>query len=125
MVGERIKIIRESLGATMASFANMIGATPGAVNNWEKNVREPSVVTLVEIAKVGGRSLDWLLVGEINTKEDQYKAIVELSVKLKEVKDENEKLKKQLSGIQKIIVVTDEPQQYGKVADKNEKYSNK
>ena len=121
MVGERIKIIRESLGATMASFASMIGATPGAVNNWEKNVREPSVGTLVEIAKVGGRSLDWLLVGDINTKDDQYKAIYELSLKLKEAKDENEKLKRDLGSIlsaaQKV-----EGLGYSKVADKKEEY---
>ena len=63
----------------------------------------------------------WLLFGEIiyTTTAGEELANTEFILFLQ---DENEKLKKQLADIQKIIVVTDEPQTYSKVADNKEEY---
>lgn len=97
MVGVRIKEIREDLGISMAQFARLIEATPGAVNNWEKDVREPSIDTLIKIANIGGKTLDWLLLGN-ETKETKSSVIItELREKLNVIQKENKELKKYLN----------------------------
>ena len=64
-LGERICFVRKKLGLTQAEFAVRIGFTRAlTVSRYETNQREPEVSILVEIAKLGGVSLDWLLTGE-------------------------------------------------------------
>lgn len=65
-LGNRIRHIRdEILRLNQASFANMLGFSRAAtISDYEKNKRNPDIVTLRKIAKLGSVTLDWLLTGK-------------------------------------------------------------
>ena len=42
---------------------------PATVSKYEKNQREPDIATLIKIAKLGNKSLDWLLTGKSSFKQ--------------------------------------------------------
>jgi transcriptional regulator with XRE-family HTH domain len=60
---KRIKETREARGMTASEFARLVGVTPTAVWNWEKNSIMPRRPALEQIAKVLGVSTDFLLYG--------------------------------------------------------------
>ncbi|WP_051539798.1 helix-turn-helix domain-containing protein [Clostridium ihumii] len=60
-IGDRIHSIRESLNLTGEDFGRKLNVTKVAVSNWENNNRTPDVNMLVNIAKLGNVSVDWLL----------------------------------------------------------------
>jgi transcriptional regulator with XRE-family HTH domain len=60
---KRIKETREARGMTASEFARLVGVTPTAVWNWEKNSITPRRPALEQIAKVLGVSTDFLLGG--------------------------------------------------------------
>lgn len=62
-IGERIRIVRsKTLGRkiSMASFADKIGVTSGAVSQWENNQKTPSNSVIVLICKEFGINEEWL-----------------------------------------------------------------
>ena len=59
----RIKETREARGMTASEFARLVGVTPTAVWNWEKNSIRPRRPALEQIAKVLGVNMDFLLGG--------------------------------------------------------------
>ncbi|MCR4330046.1 MAG: XRE family transcriptional regulator [Candidatus Roizmanbacteria bacterium] len=65
ILSENIKIVRkEILGLSQSDFANLVKAkTPTAVSHWESGRSEPDSATLVRIAELGRKPLDWLLAG--------------------------------------------------------------
>lgn len=65
-VGSRIQRIRETRGFTASELARLVGVTPTAVWNWEKNGVQPRSEMLGSIAKVMGVSQEWLLTGEVD-----------------------------------------------------------
>jgi transcriptional regulator with XRE-family HTH domain len=63
-ISTRIKETRESRGITASEFARLVGVTPTAVWNWEKNSITPRRPALEQIAKVLGVTPDFLLAGK-------------------------------------------------------------
>lgn len=60
----RIKELREKRGISASEFARLVGVTPTAVWNWEKNSITPRRPALESIAKVLGVTTDFLLGGK-------------------------------------------------------------
>lgn len=59
---ERLQQARKKAGLTQQQLSELIGAKrKQVVNNWEKNVAEPSFEMLLKLSQVLGVSVDWLL----------------------------------------------------------------
>jgi transcriptional regulator with XRE-family HTH domain len=63
-ISKRIKETREARGITASELARLVGVTPTAVWNWEKNSITPRRPALEQIAKVLGVSIPFLLTGK-------------------------------------------------------------
>lgn len=66
-VGDRIRMVRECISdkkISMASFADKLGVTSGAVSQWENNQRTPSSAVIVLICKEFNISEEWLRTGK-------------------------------------------------------------
>jgi transcriptional regulator with XRE-family HTH domain len=68
-ISKRIKDTREARGMTASEFARLVGVTPTAVWNWEKNSITPRRPALEQIAKVLGVSMPFLLAGKEEIRE--------------------------------------------------------
>jgi transcriptional regulator with XRE-family HTH domain len=66
-ISRRIRETREARGMTASGFARLVGVTPTAVWNWEKNSITPRRPALEQIAKALGVSIHFLLTGEGGT----------------------------------------------------------
>ena len=69
-VGRRILSIRKRRNLTLIDFAKKIGAGKSSVSDWEKGFRLPPEATLTKIAIMGNTSIDKLLYGNGNNKND-------------------------------------------------------
>ena len=69
-VGRRILAIRKRRNLTLIDFAKKIGASKSSVSDWEKGFRLPSEGVLTKIAIMGNTSVDRLLYGNGNNKND-------------------------------------------------------
>ena len=63
MLGPRIASLRRRIGMSQSELAARLKVSPSAVGMYEQGRREPSVETLVEMARVFGVSTDYLLKG--------------------------------------------------------------
>jgi transcriptional regulator with XRE-family HTH domain len=63
VISERIKTTREARGITASELARLVGVTPTAVWNWEKNSITPRRPALEAVAKVLGVSTAFLVYG--------------------------------------------------------------
>jgi|SRR5437016_10762891 len=63
-ISKRIKETREARGISASEFARLVGVTPTAVWNWEKNSIMPRRPALEQIAKVLGVSIAFLMSGK-------------------------------------------------------------
>jgi len=63
-ISNRIKETREARGISASEFARLVGVTPTAVWNWEKNSITPRRPALEQIAKVLGVSISFLMTGK-------------------------------------------------------------
>lgn len=70
MVSTNIKVLRKEKGVTQKELADHLHVTAQAVSRWEAGDVEPSIDTIVEIAKYFGVSTDELLT-EIKTKQEK------------------------------------------------------
>jgi transcriptional regulator with XRE-family HTH domain len=68
-ISKRIKDTREARGMTASEVARLVGVTPTAVWNWEKNSITPRRPALEQIAKVLGVSMPFLLTGKEEIRE--------------------------------------------------------
>ena len=71
MLGARIAALRRAAGWNQAELARRLQISPSAVGMYEQGRREPSADTLVELGKVLGVSVDYLLTGEPGREERQ------------------------------------------------------
>lgn len=69
IISRRIRETREARGITASEFARLVGVTPTAVWNWEKNSIRPRRPALEQIAKVLGVSISFLLTGKEEMRE--------------------------------------------------------
>lgn len=65
MIGTRIKQLRTKSGMTQKALADMLFVSAQAVSRWENNEVEPSIQTLVEMAKIFEVSVDEIVGLEI------------------------------------------------------------
>lgn len=63
MLGARIAALRREAGLSQSQLAQMLKISPSAMGMYEQGRREPSVQTLVELARVLEVSTDYLLTG--------------------------------------------------------------
>ncbi len=61
IISKRIKSKREKLSITQKEFAERVGVSPAAINQFEKGEKKPSPDVLTRIAKELGVSTDYLL----------------------------------------------------------------
>lgn len=64
--GKRLKQLRKEKGYTQRSFADEIGISPRTYSGIESGAHSTSIETLVEISKVLGTSLDYIILGKEN-----------------------------------------------------------
>jgi HTH-type transcriptional regulator, cell division transcriptional repressor len=69
VISKRIRETREARGMTASEFSRLVGVTPTAVWNWEKNSIKPRRPALEAIAKVLGVSISFLLTGREEIRE--------------------------------------------------------
>lgn len=80
-VGRRILSIRKRRNLTLIDFAKKIGASKSSVSDWEKGFRLPPEDILTKIAIMGNTSVDKLLYGNGNNKndvEEVYQKLIKL-----------------------------------------------
>ena len=61
-IGERIKQLRKSRGLRQWQMAELLGATQPAIHKYENGIL-PEVKRLLEIARIGNTSIEWILTG--------------------------------------------------------------
>ena len=69
MLGARIAALRRAAGWNQAELAQRLRISPSAVGMYEQGRREPSADMLVQIARVLGVSVDYLLTGASGREE--------------------------------------------------------
>jgi transcriptional regulator with XRE-family HTH domain len=62
VIGERIKAVRKSRGLRQWQMAELLGATQPAVHKYENGIL-PEVKRLLELARIGNTSIEWILTG--------------------------------------------------------------
>jgi transcriptional regulator with XRE-family HTH domain len=90
-MGKRIRQIRLGAGMRQWELARLLGTTQSAVHKYEHGV-VPEPRRLVELAKIGGTSIEWVLTGEHweNGSEDQERLspeILQTACTLREISD--------------------------------------
>ena len=71
MKGARIAALRRQAGMSQAQLAARLGVSPSAVGMYEQGRREPSGDVLVELGKIFGVSVDYLLTGNPSPREEE------------------------------------------------------
>jgi transcriptional regulator with XRE-family HTH domain len=101
--GSRIKQIRNLLRLNQEDFAKKLKLSgPTVVSKYEKDQRNPEITTLVKIAQLGNKSLDWLLTGNsFNKKAGGSNKLDMLITQLESIYHEGDPQK--LSAIQTLI----------------------
>ncbi len=61
IIGERIKMLRESKGMSQAALSKMLGITRSSINAWELGINVPSTQYLIELSNIFMVSVDYLL----------------------------------------------------------------
>jgi transcriptional regulator with XRE-family HTH domain len=62
-IGEKITRIRQAAGLSRAGLGDMLGVKEGAIGKYERGESDPGAAALAKIAKIAGRSIDWLITG--------------------------------------------------------------
>jgi transcriptional regulator with XRE-family HTH domain len=71
MKGARIAALRRQAGMSQAQLARLLRVSPSAVGMYEQGRREPSADVLVELGKIFGVSVDYILTGSPTPQEEQ------------------------------------------------------
>lgn len=66
MLGARIAALRRAQGWSQLELARQLQVSPSAVGMYEQGRREPAAEVLVQMARVFGVTVDYLLTGEVN-----------------------------------------------------------
>ena len=71
MLGARIAALRREAGLSQAQLALRLGISPSAMGMYEQGRREPSMETVVAMAKVFRVTTDYLLTGQPAEQEQE------------------------------------------------------
>ena len=63
MLANRIKVLRKTAGMNQVQLAEKLNVSPSAVGMYEQGRRVPAIDTLVQMARLFGVSLDYLIIG--------------------------------------------------------------
>jgi len=96
VIGERIKFLRKSKGLRQWQMAQMLGATQPAIHKYENGIL-PEVKRLLEIARIGNTSIEWILTGRHwengSTQIDRLASeVYELAYQLQSLKPEDRRI---------------------------------
>ena len=69
MIGPRIAALRRQAGLSQSGLAELLKISPSTVGMYEQERREPSLATVVEMAKIFGVSTDYLLTGTVSLED--------------------------------------------------------
>jgi len=61
MVGKMIKYLREQAGHTQLELAKLLGVSRTSITAWENGTNSPTATYLIELSKLYGRSVDYML----------------------------------------------------------------
>ena len=70
MLGERIGALRRARGLSQAQLAELLKISPSTMGMYEQGRREPSLQTVVALARKLEVSTDFLLTGQAVTREE-------------------------------------------------------
>ena len=70
MKGARIAALRRQADMSQAQLARLLGVSPSAVGMYEQGRREPSSDVLVQLGKIFGVSVDYILTGAPSPQEE-------------------------------------------------------
>lgn len=90
-IGERIKKVREAKGLSQKEVASMIKMDQSQYSKLEKDKTDPSVSTLVKVAKALGAQLSELFADDLLRDVNSYDKSVMEKITLIESLDEDEK----------------------------------
>ncbi|MDD2431603.1 MAG: helix-turn-helix transcriptional regulator [Firmicutes bacterium] len=65
--GEKLQILRKSNGISQEQLASQIGVSRQAISKWELGVSMPDTDNVIEVSKIFGVSIDYLLNVEIES----------------------------------------------------------
>lgn len=65
LVGRRIQIARRLVGFNQETLGAALGVSAKTVHRWETGKTEPSLATLVAIAKITGKRVAWFVEGDV------------------------------------------------------------
>jgi transcriptional regulator with XRE-family HTH domain len=73
-IGRRIRELR-GFDISQAVFAKRVGVTQGYLSALERGAKEPGAAVLLAISREFGKSVDWLLTGEITPQKKKARSI--------------------------------------------------
>ncbi len=74
-LGKRIRDQREKKGLYQADLARLLQVSAQAVSKWERGENAPDISYFLELAKILGVTVDWLL-GRADSEEDTFEATI-------------------------------------------------
>lgn len=74
-LGKRIRDQREKKGLYQADLARLLQVSAQAVSKWERGENAPDIAYLLELAKILGVTVDWLL-GRADSEDDTFEATI-------------------------------------------------
>ncbi|HPL63458.1 MAG TPA: helix-turn-helix domain-containing protein [Syntrophales bacterium] len=80
-IGERIRLLRKSIGLTQEAFAEKLGVVTSYISLLETGKNEPSEQLTLSICRTYGIRYDWLTKGEEPMKEEGFKSIGDYKIK--------------------------------------------
>ncbi|MFK5926437.1 MAG: helix-turn-helix transcriptional regulator [Desulfuromusa sp.] len=63
-IGERVRQIRKGINLNQEAFGVLIGVKSSTVSKYENGESDAGAITFNAIAKLGDKSLDWLITGK-------------------------------------------------------------
>jgi len=63
-IGRRLQALLTALGHNQTSFAQLVGISQPALNNYLKGIRRPDIDVAIQIQLRTGVTLDWLYLGD-------------------------------------------------------------
>ena len=58
---DNLKFLRQEIGLGQVELATKLGVSKGVISMWENGLREPSMSSLIAVAKFFGVSIDYLV----------------------------------------------------------------
>lgn len=91
--GERLRRIRKESGLSQCEFGRRFGVSQNMISLYEKGRSRASVDFYVQVAKFGGKSIEWLLIGSTDRTSET----------LREMRDLHDRMSSQLAVVRHLL----------------------